>query len=202
VGPNVSIKVGPNQVVKRTVEDIGALTPNSRDRDFELLAQSIKESIEKDQPEQALDRLHTFVIKYVRELCSRHGIAFDKETPLHSLFGLYVKFLQKNSLVESEMSERILKSSISVLDAFNDVRNNRSLAHDNPMLNNNESVLIFNDISNTLRFVESIERRIVERNKAKPKEEIAWKDIEFSDEEIEAAGEAWIQNQIDMRRGK
>jgi hypothetical protein len=190
------------------VEDIGALTPNSRDRDFELLAQSIKESIEKDQPEQALDRLHTFVIKYVRELCSRHGIVFDKETPLHSLFGLYVKFLQKNSLFESEMSGRILKSSISVLDAFNDVRNNQSFAHDNPILNKNEAVLIFNDISNTLRFVDSIERRITEREqtatkeKAKPKEEITWSDIEFSDEEIDAAGDAWIQQQIDIRRGK
>jgi hypothetical protein len=29
------------------------------------------------------------------------------------------------------MTERILKSSISVLDFFNDVRNNKSLAHDN-----------------------------------------------------------------------
>jgi len=190
------------------VEDIGALTPNSRDKDFELLAQSIKESIEKDQPEQALDRLHTFVIKYVRELCSRHGIVFDKETPLHSLFGLYVKFLQKNSLVESEMSGRILKSSISVLDAFNDVRNNQSFAHDNPILNKNEAVLIFNDISNTLRFVDSIERRITEKKqaaakeKARPKEEITWNDIEFSDEEIEVAGDYWIQQQIDIRRGK
>jgi hypothetical protein len=184
------------------IEDIGALTPNSSDKDFGLLAQSIRESIEKNQPEQALDRLHTFVIKYVRELCSRHGIGFDKETPLHSLFGLYVKFLQKNSLVESEMSGRILKSSISVLDAFNDVRNNQSLAHDNPMLNYNESVLIFNDISNTVRFVESIERKIAEREKAKPKEEVTWNDIEFSDEQIDAAGDAWIQSQIDLRRGK
>jgi len=29
------------------------------------------------------------------------------------------------------MGVRILKRSISVLEAFNDVRNNRSLAHDN-----------------------------------------------------------------------
>jgi hypothetical protein len=183
------------------VENIDALTPNSSDKDFGLLAQSIRESIKKNQPEEALDRLHTFVIKYVRELCSRHGIRFEKETPLHSLFGLYVKFLQKNNLVESKMSERILKSSISVLDAFNDVRNNQSLAHDNPILNNNESVLIFNDISNTVRFVGSIERKIAEREKAKPKKEIEWNDIEFSDEEIEAAGDVWIQSQIDIRRG-
>jgi hypothetical protein len=190
------------------IEDIGALTPNSSDNDFALLAQSIKESIEKNQPEQALDRLHTFVIKYVRELCVRHAIDFEKDTPLHSLFGLYVKFLLKNDLVESEMSGRILKSSISVLEAFNDVRNNQSFAHDNPILNKNESVLIFNDISNTLRFLESIERRIAEREqaaakeKATPKEEITWNDPEFGDEEIEAAGDAWIQQQIDIRRGK
>jgi hypothetical protein len=106
------------------------------------------------------------------------------------------------------MSGRILKSPISVLDAFNDVRNNQSFAHDNPILNKNEAVLIFNDISNTLRFVDSIERRIAEREQAaaketpKPKEEITWNDIEFSDEEIDAAGGAWIQHQIDIRRGK
>ena len=32
------------------------------------------------------------------------------------------------------MTMRILKSSISVLEAFNDVRNSQSLAHDNPVL--------------------------------------------------------------------
>jgi hypothetical protein len=175
------------------VEGIDALIPNSSDKDFGLLAQSIRESIEKNQPEQALDRLHTFVIKYVRALCTRHAIAFEKATPLHSLFGLYVKFLQQHKVVESESRYLML---------FNAVRNNRSLAHDNPMLNYNESVLIFNDISNTIRFVESIERKIVEREKIKPKEEIAWNDIEFSDEEIEAAGDPWIQSQIDIRRGK
>lgn len=100
------------------------------------------------------------------------------------------------------MSERILKSSISTLDAFNGVRNSQSFAHDNPILNYNESVLIFNEISNTLRFVERIERRIAEQEKARPKEEIAWNDIEFSHEEIEAAGDAWIQSEIDIRRGK
>ncbi|WP_314973383.1 abortive infection family protein [Comamonas testosteroni] len=34
------------------------------------------------------------------------------------------------------MAERILKSSISVLESFNDVRNNKSLAHDKAVLKN------------------------------------------------------------------
>jgi hypothetical protein len=55
------------------------------------------------------------------------------------------------------MTERILKSSISVLEAFNDVRNERSLAHDNPVLNYDESLLIFNHVSSSIRFLTSLE---------------------------------------------
>lgn len=139
------------------VENIDSLKPNSDDQDFSKLSKSIRDSIEKNQPEAALDRLHTFVVKYVRELCSKHEIEFEQNHPLHSLFGAYVKHLTGNELIESVMTERILKSSISVLEAFNDVRNNKSFAHDNTILNYNESILIFNDVSNVIRFIESIE---------------------------------------------
>ena len=58
------------------------------------------------------------------------------------------------------MTERILKSSISVLEAFNDVRNNKSLAHDNPILNYEESLLIFNHVAASIRFIKSLEAKI------------------------------------------
>ncbi len=139
------------------VENLDALEPNVDDEDFSKLSKSIKDSIEKNEPESALDRLHTFVVKYVRELCSKHEIKYEQSHPLHSLFGSYVKHLVGENLIESDMTERILKSSISVLEAFNDVRNNQSFAHDNPILNYNESILIFNDVSNVIKFIESIE---------------------------------------------
>ena len=104
--------------------------------------------------------MHTFVIKYVRELCDKYSIAYDKDTALHSLFGGYVKHLQNEKIIESEMTIRILKSSISVLEAFNHVRNNQSFAHDNTILNYNESILILNDISNVIRFIDAVERPI------------------------------------------
>jgi hypothetical protein len=56
------------------------------------------------------------------------------------------------------MTSRILKSSISVLEAFNDVRNNRSLAHDNPILGYEEA-LIFNHVASSIRFLRSVDRR-------------------------------------------
>jgi hypothetical protein len=182
------------------IENIDVLTPKSNDKDFHLLGQSIRESIEKNQPEQGLDRLHTFLIKYMRELCTRHGLSFDNDTPLHSLFGVYVKFLQNKKLIESEMTERILKSSISVLDSFNSVRNNQSLAHANPVLNYNESVLIFNDITNIVGFVDAIEPGIAEKKKQeKLQTKVVWKGFEYS---VEGADDAWVQQLLDISRDK
>lgn len=55
------------------------------------------------------------------------------------------------------MTERILKTAISNLEAFNDVRNNQSFAHDNSILNYHESLLIFRSISSIVEFINSIE---------------------------------------------
>lgn len=145
-----------------SVQEIEAITPNADGRGFEQLAKSIRDSIEKNEPEAGLDRLHTFVVKYVRVLCQKNGIVPSREKPLHSLFGEYIKHLRKSGLIESDMSERILKSSISILEAFNDVRNEHSFAHDNPVLSHSESLLIFNNVASSIRFIRSLNGGIKE----------------------------------------
>jgi hypothetical protein len=139
------------------VAELDSLTANSDDRDFEVVAEHVREAIEKNQPEGALDRLHTFVIKFIRTACEAHGIEVNRDKALHSIFGEYVKALREGGHLESQMAERILKSSISVLESFNDVRNNKSLAHDNPILNYEESLLIFNHVAASIRFIRSLE---------------------------------------------
>lgn len=141
------------------VPEIGAITPNSAERDFATLAKSVREAIEKNEPEAGLDRLHTFVVRYIKVLCEKHGIATNRDKPLHSMVGEYVKCLRQKNLIESEMTERILKSTISTLEAFNRVRNDHSFAHDNPVLNYEESLLIYNHITSSIRFLEAVERQ-------------------------------------------
>lgn len=158
------IKIAEALKSEGPVENLDALKANSEEKDFITLAQLIRESIEKNEPENALDRLHTFTIKYIRRLCDNYEITYDKKKPLHSLFGEYIKKLEKSKIIESEMTKRILKSSISVLEAFNDVRNNRSFAHDNTVLNYHESILIFNNISNIIRFLEIIEKPKIKKD--------------------------------------
>ena len=103
-----------------------------------------------------LDRLHTFVVKFVRQLCHKHGIGIDRSEFLNAIFGKYVKFLVEAKIVLSIMSGKILKYSISITEAFYQVRNEMSLAHDNEILNYKESILIFNNVTNAIKFVRTI----------------------------------------------
>lgn len=164
-----------------TLDDLDAIQPHIDSHDYSLLEKSIRESIHNHQPEIALDRLHTYLVRYVRQLCDRHGIDYGKNTALHSLFGGYVKHLRSNSLIDSPMTERILRTAIETLEQFNHVRNNQSLAHDNPVLNQRESILIFNNISGLIRFIKSIEGDdVTGASDTKAEEpEISWDDIPF-----------------------
>jgi hypothetical protein len=154
------VKIAERLNQESRFEHIDAIQPNVDDKNFTLLARSIRESIKKNEPEAALDRLHTFTFRYLRELCNKHQIPNEKSDSLNSVFGKYIKFLTDNKHIESVMSEKILKYSINVIEAFNDIRNNKSFAHVNPILNYEESILIFNNLSNTIKFIELIEERI------------------------------------------
>lgn len=141
------------------VEDLEAIGEGLIEKDFDLLVNSIRASLDANEPEAGLDRLHTFVTKFLRRLCEKRAIEVSKDKPLHSLLGEYIKKMRADGVIETQMTERILKSSIANLEAFNSVRNYHSLAHDNPNLNYNESLLIFNHVVSSIRFIQSLERR-------------------------------------------
>lgn len=181
------------------VEDIDVFQGRQEDTMFEVLARQIQESVDRGRPEEALDRLHTYLTRYARALCVRHSIVYDRKTPLHGLFGAYVKFLRESGLVESRATLKILSSSVKVLDELNKVRHDHSLAHDNELLDRNEATLIFRNISSSVKFIKGLEHRIQEQV---GEDTVGWSDPEFTAEEIEAAGDQWIQTQIDIERGK
>ena len=140
------------------VEDLDAIVPITDDRAFEGLAKAARESIDNNEPEAGIDRLHTFLVKYVRARCQQRGIATDRKKPLHSIFGEYRKALKAEGLIESDMTDRILKSCISTLEAFNDVRNNKSYAHDNSVLTFDEALYIYSHVCSLVRLLQSIEQ--------------------------------------------
>lgn len=141
------------------VPEVDAFTASVNDLDFEAAARHIRTAIDQNEPATALDRLHVFTIKFLRTHCEHRGVGVNRDKPLHSLMGEYVKAVRAAGLIESEMTDRILRSSISVFEAFSDVRNNKSLAHDNPILNHSEALLIFSHVGASIRFIRALEGR-------------------------------------------
>ncbi len=128
------------------------------DGEMEILA------LKKDWAEQKPELWWQYICNATKRAISEANIDAKQIESIgisYQMHGLVL--VDKNGIIESEMTKRILKSSISVLEAFNDVRNNKSFAHDNPVLNYNESILIFNDISNVIRFLETIEKPKIEK---------------------------------------
>ncbi|HDR9217442.1 TPA: abortive infection family protein [Burkholderia vietnamiensis] len=142
------------------VPEVDAFTASVNALDFTAAAKHIRAAIEANEPATALDRVHVFLMKFLRTICEKRGITVSREKPLHSLMGEYIKHLRAAGHLESEMTERILKTSISNLEAMNTVRNDQSLAHDNPMLNHDEAVLIVSHIGGLVRFLKTIEAKI------------------------------------------
>jgi hypothetical protein len=73
--------------------------------------------------------------------------------------------MKATGAIESEMTERILKSSIANMEAFNHVRNNQSFAHDNKVLKYSEAMLIFGHVTSSIRFIEELEKSLDKPNK-------------------------------------
>lgn len=126
------------------------------DKTLDLLLEEIKKSKDKENPEIILDRLHTLTTKYIRKLSEKYNIETEWKS-LNALFWLYIKELENKWIIESDITLLIVKSNIGILEKFNHIRNNQSLAHDNELLNSYESTFIINNIINLLHFIEKIE---------------------------------------------
>jgi len=157
------------------IKDINELASISPKDEFKILTENIIDLITRNQPEVGLDRLHTYLMKYFREICEKYQITIDKNTTLNALLGLYIKELDNRELIESEMVRRILKFSISILESFNGVRNEKSFAHDNKILNYEESILIFNNVISMVKYINTIEKKVIVRTD----KQNTWNDIPF-----------------------
>ena len=126
------------------------------DRTLEELVADIERTLAANKPEVAIDHLHTYCIKKFTHLLEVRGIQCDQDEPLHSRFGKYRKCLEEEQELH-EFTTRALKSFISLIESFNDLRNNRSLAHDNEILNPVEARFIFSSISAMLVMLRALE---------------------------------------------
>jgi len=133
-----------------------ALEQFKRDETLDELIAAIERDIQANKPAAALDRLHTYCVKKFAHLLEKRGVSCDRNDPLHSRVGKYLKALEAEHPLH-EISKRIIKSGISVFEQFNEVRNNQSFAHDNDLIGKAEARFVFDAVTAILRFVKTTE---------------------------------------------
>ena len=143
------------------LDDADIILPEIKGDTWDVLYTDITQALSRNEPALVLDRLHTFSVKFIRELCVEKGINTldDKghQQPLHSLVGMLAKHYQKNGIFESEFSEQAMKMSISLFDKYNGIRNDQSFAHDNEILNNAEAMFVVKIMTATISFIYELE---------------------------------------------
>lgn len=143
---------------EESVIDATAIEAFEASETLQELVAAIRRDLDAGRPNSGLDRLHTYCMKRFASLVMKHGgEPCGENDALHARVGKYAKAL-KSSRNLTEMSERIIKSSISTFEAMNDIRNNKSLAHDNETLvPMDEAKFIYDSVTALLRFIKTID---------------------------------------------
>ncbi|MBW8351815.1 abortive infection family protein [Bacillus sp. IITD106] len=135
--------------------------PHKSEETLQTLMEDINDSLSRNKPTLVLDRLHTFATKLLRQACIDNDINVvdgkGNYLPLHSLAGMLKKKYEKDQIFESSFTLRALQNSISLFDSYNDIRNTKSYAHDNDILNMVEADFVVKAMANVLTFVDNVE---------------------------------------------
>lgn len=136
--------------------DLDGIEKFSDDPTLGELVDAIEREIQANAPHAALDRLHTYTMKKFADLLRADGTEVGPKDSLHGRAGRYINALRRSGQI-GEVSDQIAKSATQIFERFNDVRNNRSLAHDNQLLGKAEGRYVFETVLSLLRFIKALD---------------------------------------------
>lgn len=122
---------------------------------IDLLINDINEKVAKKQFELAIDRLHTFFKGYIEILCEQIKIDI-KDKSLDALYGELLKYIHENEIFEEGITKDILSSSKKIMKSFDYSRNNKSFAHTNDIMKQNEAEFLCMYIIDLYKFLYKI----------------------------------------------
>ena len=149
-------------IIKRLRSTPSVSLPAQETTDLRLILNDIEANIQAGKPELVIDRLHTFATRYFREICQKNGIAIeDGKGDNYSLDALVAKlkgWYEREKYFESEFCVVAIKNAINIFAKYNDLRNNKSAAHPNQLLQKAEAEYAVKVVADTLMFIDNVEK--------------------------------------------
>src|SRR5262249_45556945 len=103
-------------------------------------------------------RVHTAFHGYLEQICADAGIVVPDDSPITTLFSQIRQKHQKLQITDpqaQQMTVQILRGAAQIVEALNPVRNTKSLAHPNSLLDEPEAMLAINAIRTMLHYLDS-----------------------------------------------
>ncbi len=121
----------------------------------ELLIKDINDNVSKKQYELAIDRLHTLFKGFIENVCTKINIQI-KDKSLDALYGELLKYINDNKIFEEGVTKDILSASKKIMKSFDYARNNKSFAHTNDIMKENEAEFLCVYIIDLYKFINKI----------------------------------------------
>ena len=135
--------------------------PKKKEESLQTLQEDIANALSRHKPELVLDRLHTFATILLRQICAENGISTvdnkGNQYALHSLVGMLCKKYEQESVFQSSFTIQAMKSSNSLFERYNAIRNDQSYAHDNDVLGTLEAEYAVKTMANLISFIDKAE---------------------------------------------
>ena len=111
----------------------------------------------------ALDRVHTLTAGYLEQTCIKNGVAVPKDKNGNPEINRMVKALKDHYIaakkIESEMGQTMIKQLSGLLQEYNNVRNNKTFAHANDLINEDEAEFLIKGMVNVIGFIHKIDNK-------------------------------------------
>lgn len=123
---------------------------------FVLLKWEILRQLHEEKYIESLDRIHTLFQSYLQNICNEKKISYKQNELINGLlWKIKWDMIQKGQMLSWSFSEWLFSKIIQILEKYNDVRNNQSLAHTNNLMSYQDAKLTVNIISALLWYMNS-----------------------------------------------
>jgi len=148
-------------IIKRLQSLSTISLPEYNNRDLQLIIEDIQTHFREGTPELIIDRLHTFAVSFLRDICKKHNLdvsdVHGNNYSLGTLAGKLKKWYQDENFLESEFCLIAIQNTINIFAKYNDLRNQQSAAHPNPFMKTEEAKYAVKILSDTLLFIDAME---------------------------------------------
>lgn len=146
-----------------TITETHISYPKIKNQGLDDLIFDIENNIRLGKYSLVLDRLHTYTSDFLLYLCKKRSltpILSDGHIVIDGTFKQLKNFYEQKGVIQSKFSLDALTKATSLLSNYNTIRNNKSYAHPNKVLEQAEAKFVTQNICALIDFLGEIDKEL------------------------------------------